>query len=355
MRNIFGRLAVATLAGLAGMTSANAINLVTYTLDTTVSNISDVRRIGAQSIPEVNQYTTHGGSLNPLDPKSWPILDKTYQTLPGAVTATYLSGSGCPNQCGTGATSIAGVPVAIEPNYSRISGSITVDLDTNTVTAATLTALDRLSLGAFQSDTTVNDLVVSDPTVNGHVSPFTATPLNLVTWTYNGAANGLGLLMSHQAGGGTAATSSNIAACKALALTGSSGAGFSGQCGQLAAAVNANGSTGQTTINNSWLNWTGVAANYVVTDATTVPWWDRTLKTLTISGAAGLPGITWDLSGFTGLNSTIKAYTTADSLSGNSAAGISATYTLQVVPVPAAVWPFGSALGLLGLARRRAS
>ena len=95
-----------------------------------------------------------------------------------------------------------------------------------------------------------------------------------------------------------------------------------------------------------------MAANYVVRDATTVPWWTATTQTLTVSGAAGLPGITWDLSGFTGPNSVIKAYTTADSLSGNSAAAISATYTLQVVPVPAAVWLFGSALGLLGVARR---
>ena len=272
-----------------------------------------------------------------------------YQIYEGAA---YLSGVNCPNQCGTGATSLAGVPVGIEANYSRISGTITVDLDTNTVTAASLTALDPLSLATFQTDVTVNDMVVGNPALNGHVAPFTGTPLNLVTWTFSNTSNALGLQMAHQAGGGTAATSSNVAACVPVALTGSSTTAFSGQCGQLAAAVNASGATGQTTINNSFLNWTGVAANYVVRDATTVPWWTATTQTLTVSGAAGLPGITWDLSGFTGPNSVIKAYTTADSLSGNSAAAISATYTLQVVPVPAAVWLFGSAFGLLGVARR---
>lgn len=347
--SIAARVAAGVALSLAAIGSANAVNLVTYALDATVSNISDIRRIGAQSIPEVNQYTTYGGALDPLDPKSWPILDKTATTLPYAVTATYLSGVGCPNQCGTGATSIAGVPVGIEGNYSRIMGNITVDLDTNTVTGAILTAMDRLSLATFQTDVAVNDLVVGDPTVNGSAAPFTATPLNLIAWTYTGGTN-----MSHQAGGGTAATSSNIAACIPLALTGSSTNALSGQCGQLAGANNANGATGQTNINNSWLNWTGVAANYVVKDATTVPWWDATQKTLTISGAAGLPGITWDLSGFTGNpGDVIKAYTTADSLTGNSAAGISATYTLSIVPVPAAAWLFGSALGLLGWNRRK--
>jgi hypothetical protein len=35
--------------------------------------------------------------------------------------------------------------------------------------------------------------------------------------------------------------------------------------------------------------------------------------------------------------------------------GYDFTFNVAVVPVPAAVWLFGSALGLMGLARRRAA
>ncbi len=346
------QIAAGTLVGLVAMTSAQALNLVTYTIDQNVSNLSDIRRVGAQSIPEVDQYTTYGGILDPTNPKNWPILDKTYATLPGAVTATYMS---CinPSQCGTGVNSIAGVPVGIEQNYTRISGTVTVDLDTNTVTSASMTALDRLSFGTFQSDTVINDAVASDPTVNGSLAPFTATPLNLITWTYTGATNALGALMSHQAGAGNAAGSSNIAACIPLVGTANVTAGISGQCRQLVGAMDANGDLGSVNINSSVWNWTGVVANYTVKDATTVPWFDATNKTLNVGGATGIAGIVWDLSQLG--SGIIKANVAADSLAGNSAAAVSGTYTLQVIPVPAAVWLFGSALGLLGVARRRAA
>jgi hypothetical protein len=352
MKKPIVKIATGTLVGLAAMTSAQALNLVTYSLDANVSNLSDIRRIGAQSIPEVDQYTTYGGSLDPTDPKSWPILDKTYATLPGAVTATYLATAG-----GSGPNSVSVMPVGIEQNYTRISGTVTIDTDTNTVKAASLTALDRLSFGTYQSETVINDAVSSDPSVNGSLAPFTATPLNLMTWTYTDASNALGKLMSHQAGGGTAATSSNIAGCIPLVGAGPGvGTGISGQCRQLIGGIDANGDLGAVNINNSVWNWTGVAANYVVKDATTVPWFDATNKTLTVSGAGGIAGIVWDLSQLG--SGIIKANVASDALTGNSAAAVSGTYTLttfQVVPVPAAVWLFGSALGLLGVARRRAA
>jgi hypothetical protein len=68
--------------------------------------------------------------------------------------------------------------------------------------------------------------------------------------------------------------------------------------------------------------------------------------------------VVWDLSGFVdGVGGVITARVVADALTNGSAnaTGMSGLYTLYLtpVPVPAAVWLFGGALGALGFARRR--
>lgn len=292
--------------------TAFGANATTYII-TSSSTLNDVRKIGGRNIPEINSYTPHGGLLDPTDPASWPLMDADITTFPDA---------------------------GVELNNINVSG--TIDITGGVVTAAIINQLDPLSFGTYQSGTATNNLVTGDPGVTGALGP-----LNALVWTYDAVNSRL----NHQSGGGTAATSSNVAACVPVL-----GVTVTGQCNQLQGAVNANGALGGTTISNSLWNWNGVAANYTVGDTATTPWHTLTNLTLNVGGASGKAGVIWDLTGFTaGVGGVITARTTADVLTGTSATAISGLYTLnvQVVPVPAAVWFFGSALGLLGFARRR--
>jgi hypothetical protein len=328
---------------------AGAAQATTYTILAT-STMNDVRKVGAQNIPEIDQYTgpnclsgSCAGALDPTDPASWPLLDRTLATYPYAD----------PND--------PNIPVAIELNNINVYG--TMDVVAGSVTAAIITQLGGLSYGTFQSAGTISDLVTGDPTYDGCARQFNPDgtcaaandlgPLNALVWTYNAGTNQL----NHQAGGGSVATSSNVATCdNTVGLT------VGGQCRQLRAAINADGELGGTTINNSMWNWNGMAANYIVRDSANTPWHTATgtssVGGLQISGASGHQGVTWDLSGFVdGVGGVITARVVADVLTGNSATGMSALYTFNLtpVPVPAAAWLFGGALGLLGLARRRSA
>ncbi len=291
------------------------------------STLNDVRSIGAQNIPQINDYTPYGGLLDPLDPASWPLMDADITTWPD---------------------------VGVETNNINVNG--TLSLTGGSVTAAVLNQLGALSMATFQSAATQTNLVAGDTSLL-NVDPISGTPVtsvmsNPMVWTYNPVTQQL----NHQKGGGTAATSSSIATCVNIVGTGSSGS-----CRQLAGWIDASGELGGGSggsIASSIWNWDGTAAGYVVRDATTTPWHTATSNSLTVAGATATPGVTWDLNGCTDASytCTIYARVVASALTGNSATAVSGLYTLQLqntVPVPAAVWLFGGALGALGMARRR--
>ncbi|GMW08105.1 MAG: hypothetical protein QY320_00590 [Gammaproteobacteria bacterium] len=351
-RSIFG------IAALVFLASAGAQAAQYHILNTSVLN--DVRRVGGANIPEIAQFSTCippsvcSGSLNPLDPTSWPLLDATIATYPYADPAN------------------PSIPVGIELNDINVYGSISVVA--GSVTAATIkqcdntpgsgskgfcSHIDPLSFGTFQTATTTSDVVSGDVSLMNcdHISGGSANAKcvlsNALVWTYNPGTNQL----NHQAGGGTALTSSSIATCVVVA------GGPTGSCRQLAAWIDASGELGGGSggsIASSVWNWNGMAANYIVRDGQTTPWHTATGTSSTgglqVSGAAGHAGVVWDLSGFVdGVGGIITARVVSDALSGGNATGTSALYTLQVaaVPVPAAVWLFASGLGLLGWLRRR--
>lgn len=327
---------LAILAGLAALATSMGAQATTYFI-TSSSTLNDVRKIGGQNIPEISQYTTYGGQLDPLDPASWPLMDASIATYPYAD----------PND--------PNIPVGIELNNINVDGTISVVA--GTVTAAIINQLDPLSYGTFQTAANTNNIVSGDTSllncdhISGASANLKCVNSNTMTWTYNSGTNQL----NHQSGGGTALTSASIATCVAVA-----GTSATGQCRQLAAAIDASGELGAANINNSLWNWNGMAANYIVRDSATTPWHAATGTSTTgglqISGPGGHQGIVWDLSGFVdGVGGTITARVVADVLTGNSATGISGLYTLNLVPipVPAAVWLFGGALAALGLARRR--
>lgn len=334
---------VATTALLA----AAGANATQYNIVAT-STLNDIRKIGAANIPELSQYSsciapsTCSGSLNPLDPASWPLLDADITTYP------YLDPAN-PSRA-----------VGIELNNINVNGLITVV--GGSVTAAIINQLDPLGYTTFQSATVQNNLVSGDPSIINN-DPLSGTvvksvPSNPLVWTYNPGTNQL----NHQAGGGTAATSASIATCVPVTAPGV-GTGISGQCRQLAAQVDASGELGGVNINNSIWNWTGMGANYIVRDSQTLPWHAATGTGTTggiqVSGAGGHAGVTWDLSGFVeGVGGTITARVVADAVAGSgtaNATGMSGLYTLQLtpVPVPGAVWLMGGALAALGAVRRR--
>lgn len=57
----------------------------------------------------------------------------------------------------------------------------------------------------------------------------------------------------------------------------------------------------------------------------------------------------------TGNNLVLRVRKNRDAVGGSETAWLQMNFNYSVVPVPAAVWLFGSALGILGLARRRAA
>ncbi|MDH4023205.1 MAG: VPLPA-CTERM sorting domain-containing protein [Gammaproteobacteria bacterium] len=338
------------LIGIAALSTAMGAQATSY-LITSTSTLNDVRKIGGANIPELSQYSsciapsTCSGSLDPLDPASWPLMDADLTTYPYADPND-------PNRA-----------VGIELNNINVNGTITVVA--GTVTAAIINQLNPLSYTTFQSATVQNNMVSGDPSIincdNISQAPVNAkcVPSVPMTWTYN---SGTGQL-NHQAGGGTALTSASIATCVPVIAPGV-GAGISGQCRQLQAAIDASGELGQINILQSIWNWTGMGANYIVRDGQTLPWHAATGTGTTggiqISGASGHAPVVWDLSGFVdGVGGTITARVVADVFANGTAnaTGVSALYTLNLtpIPVPGAVWMLGGALAVLGGLRRRAS
>ncbi len=337
------------LIGMAALSTAMGANAADYFI-TSTSTMNDVRKIGAANIPEIAQYSTCiapstcSGSLDPLDPASWPLLDADITTYP------YLDPAN-PTRA-----------VGIELNNINVNGTISVVA--GTVTAAIINQLDPLGYTTFQSATVQNNLISGDTTLLNN-DPLSGTVINSVlsnamVWTYNAGTGQL----NHQAGGGTAATSASIATCVPVTAPGV-GTGISGQCRQLAGQIDASGELGGININNSIWNWTGMGANYIVRDGQTLPWHAATgtgtTGGLQISGAGGHAPVVWDLSGFVdGVGGTITARVVADAVAGSgtaNATGMTALYTLNLtpVPVPGAVWMLGGALAVLGGLRRRAA
>ncbi|MEZ5566264.1 MAG: VPLPA-CTERM sorting domain-containing protein [Gammaproteobacteria bacterium] len=318
--------------------AASAAQATNYII-TSTSTLNDVRKIGAANIPEIANYSsciapsTCSGTLDPTDPASWPLMDADITTFP---------------------------TVAVELNNINVNGTISVVA--GSVTAAIINQLNPLSYATYQSATVQNNLVSGDTTLLNN-DPLSGTVVksvlsNPLVWTYNFATNQL----NHQSGGGTAATSASIATCVPVTTPGV-GTGISGQCRQLAGQIDASGELGGINNNASIWNWDGMGANFIVRDSQTLPWHTGTGTTTTgglqISGASGHQAVTWDLSGFVdGVGGTITARVVAAAIANSgtaNATGVSGLYTLNVavIPVPAAVWLFGSSLAVLGWLRRR--
>ena len=336
------------LAAAALFTAYGAQATQYYIVNT--STMNDVRKIGAANIPEIDQYSSCiapspcSGTLDPTNPLNWPLLDKDITTFPYADPND-------PNRA-----------VGIELNSINVDGTISVVA--GTVTAAIINQLGALGYTTFQSATVQNNLVAGDTSIincdhlSGGSANVKCVPSVPMTWTYN---PGTGQL-NHQAGGGSAATSASIATCVPVTAPGV-GTGISGQCRQLQAQIDASGELGGVNINNSIWNWTGMGANYIVRDSQTLPWHTGTGTSTTgglqISGAGGHAPVTWDLSGFVdGVGGTITARVVADAVANGgtaNATGMTALYTLNLVPipVPGAVWLLGGALAVLGGLRRR--
>jgi len=315
---------------LAGTTQAADYSIVAG------SNLGDVRHIGGALIPEINDYQPHNaGGLDPSDPDNWTLM----------ITSTPGSGFGGwdPNNPTVGPTR-GGVGAAIGGQVSVVGG---------VVTAASLGMLsgEALRYATFQScapsggppftSCTISDMVAQD-----------------LVWTYNSGNNTL----MHQSDGANNTTNdpTRTAYCTpagGVAFNGgASGVAVTGQCGVLRGAVTSS------TASSMW-NWDGMAANYTVIDSQMALYHTGTNLTLNIGGAAGHSGVIWDLSGFVdGVGGVIKAYVVAGAVGSGStttpgnSTGVAGVYTLNltpVVPIPAAVWLFGGALGVLGFARRR--
>ena len=136
--------------GLAALFAAMGANAADY-LITSTSTLNDVRKIGGANIPEISQFSsciapsTCSGSLDPLDPASWPLLDSDITTYP------YLDPAN-PTRA-----------VGIELNNINVNGTISVVA--GTVTAAIINQLDPLGYTTWQSATVQNNLVSGDPSV----------------------------------------------------------------------------------------------------------------------------------------------------------------------------------------------
>jgi hypothetical protein len=76
----------------------------------------------------------------------------------------------------------------------------------------------------------------------------------------------------------------------------------------------------------------------------------------TIGGDDVIIGGQQNITEYDGATTTVSGDTiTISNINQAVTSGQSFTYQIQVIPVPAAAWLFGSALGLLGWARRRAA
>jgi hypothetical protein len=339
IRGTFTPMKTTRLISLAttGLLLAGTAQAITYNVAS--GSIGNVRHIGGSLIPEINDYQPHNASgLDPANPANWTLM----------VTSTPGSGFGGwdPNN------------PTVDPTRGGASAAIagggisSVTVVGGVVTAATLTmaAGELLRYAHFQSCTPSG----GPPFTSCVITDLVAQNLS---WTYNSVNNTL----MHQADPYTESPNhvnpTKTAFCTpagGVAFNGGpTGTGITGQCGVLRGAVS--NSTGL-----SFWNWDGMAANYHVIDSQMALYHAGTGLVLNIGGASGHAGVIWDLSGFVeGVGGVIKAHVVAGAVGtststtapGNNT-GVAATYTLNVVPVPAAVWMLGGALGLLGFVRR---
>lgn len=278
----------------AGLLVASAsAQAITVTLANN-SNLTDLKRVGGNSFDSTGFVSA--------DPSTWPLMDADI------------------GQAGN------------QANFAFVNGSVTVV--GGVVTAATISMLsgEKISLGTYQTATTTSNLDISD-----------------VIWTYNPAgvaANGSLGTLTHatQALGGVNAVCTPVLG----------GPTTTGQCGAFRTATNSANA-------NSFVQWDGAVANFTVVDNLASPANNFTPSSVggvpnyNASGPTGFNAIVWDLTDFdesTGLG-TIKAYVALTTQTGNNSTMVTGTYTLNAVPVPAAVWLFGSALGVMGVLRRR--
>lgn len=289
------RHAIAGAGALAvsALLTANTASAITVSLKND-SNITDIKRVGGNSFDSTGFVSA--------DPSTWALMD-------------------------------ADIGVAgNQPNFALVNGSVTVVGGVVTAATIVMQSGQKISLGTYQTATTTSNLDISG-----------------VTWTYNPAGvsanGGLGTLVhTTQALGGVNAVCTPVLG----------GPTVTGQCSSFRTATNnANA--------NSFVLWDGIAANFTVVDNLASPANNFTpssvggIPNYNAGGAAGFNGIVFDLSGFdesTG-SGTILARVALTTQTGNNSTAVTALYTLNAVPVPAAVWFFGSALGVMGFVRRR--
>lgn len=342
-------LSAASLLG-AGLLLATTADAAVYGIYN--GTLSDVRLIGARSVPNALDYAGVGddvndGTLDATNPMNW-------QPMVGGFSTWDVNDPTTPPVAGGVGALVGG----------------TINHDGVSVTGAVINMLanEVLKFGTFQSCTS------SDPNASGGnttadpnyvTSPCTISDMvtrNLV-WTYNPvtgkllhANDGIGGDSAFQGTTYPAQNFNRLAICEPAAANygGGTGTALTGSCRTFRALTN-NGSE------LSLWSWQGVNANYSVQDAAQVPWqFTNTGATINVGGASGHAPVTWDLSGFTpGVGGQIIAHVTsmAISLTNQDRTAIYGKYTFDVVliPVPAAVWLFGSALGLIGWLRRRAT
>jgi len=193
-------------------------------------------------------------------------------------------------------------------NSTTLNGTISVS--GGVVTGATINQLDQMSLAAYQSDTVQANIL-----------------FNGLIWTLSGGT------LTHQADAGLATCSVVVGRCP-------------GQGSVIVGDVN--GSSDR----SPW-NFDGVIADFTIGDTSTTPWHTATGDSHDIGPIGALA---FDLSNFVdGVGGVIEITAVGDQSFGGFSGAVAPTYTLdvQLVPVPAAVWLFGSALGLLGWVKRR--
>ncbi|MEO8225167.1 MAG: VPLPA-CTERM sorting domain-containing protein [Gammaproteobacteria bacterium] len=284
---------IALLGLFAG--SAQAVNVVFGD----ASTLSNMKRVGGNSFDSTGFVTA--------DPSTWPLMDAD-------VTGDGPSGS------------------TVQANSALVYGDVTVVAGVVTAATIKMKVGEKISLATYQTATTTNNLTMTD-----------------AIWTYNPvgvSADGSAGTLTH----GTQGAGQVNATCVIVL------GGTTGQCTTFRNNVNAGNASAL------WY-WDGVPVNYAVVDNLASPANNFTpsstggVPSYNAGGASGLKAIDWDLSLFnesTGLG-TISAKVTLASLTGNNATAVTATYIMNVVPVPAAAWLFGSALGAMGWLRRKAA
>lgn len=153
---------------------------------------------------------------------------------------------------------------------------------------------------------------------------YTNASYNNISWTYSG-----GTTLALTPGNGTNVTGT----CTTVVPAGS------GQCALQLANLQADSTT------SVW-NWLGIAPNFLVSNLFTGP----PQFNVDIGGAGGHAGVAWTVSGSNITGQVTQGVPNANSLLNSAYQG---RYNLQIVPVPAAAWLFGSALGLCGFLRRQ--